>query len=69
MSSPPAVEALQKTAREVFGRELSGALVEAARGRLATMVQNVQTLRRFEPALGTTDMALIQRVVGDGRHD
>ena len=61
------VEELKKVARETFGRELSDAQVEAYRGRLPTMVKNVERLREWEPRLRHAEPALVQRVVaGDG---
>jgi hypothetical protein len=63
----PTTDELKRMAREVFGRELSDAQVEAYRGRLPTMVKNVQRLREWEPRLRGAEPALVQRVAsGDG---
>lgn len=58
------VDDLKRMARETFGRELSDAQIEAYRGRLPTMVKNVQRLRAWEPRLRQAEPALVQRVVG-----
>ncbi len=63
----PSLDDLKRMARETFGRELSDAQVEAYRGRLPTMANNVRLLRDWERRLGTIDPALVQRVGGD--HD
>ena len=63
----PTTDELKKMARETFGRELSDADVEAYRGRLPTMVQNVRRLRDWEPRLRDAEPALVQRVIGGGR--
>jgi hypothetical protein len=60
------VEELKKMARETFGRELSDAQVEAYRGRLPTMVKNVERLREWEPRLRHAEPALVQRVTPGG---
>jgi hypothetical protein len=53
---------LQNLAREHFGRELSEQQAEAYRGRLPTMVRNVQTLEQWARRLQAVDPALVQRV-------
>jgi hypothetical protein len=58
------IDDLKRMARETFGRELSNAQIEAYRGRLPTMVKNVQRLREWEPRLRRAEPALVQRVVG-----
>jgi hypothetical protein len=60
----PSLDELKRMARETFGRELSDAQVEAYRGRLPTMVQNMHLLRDRERRLGTTDPAQVQQVGG-----
>jgi hypothetical protein len=57
------IDELKKMARETFGRELSDAQVEAYRGRLPTMVKNVERLRDWAPHLRHAEPALVQRVV------
>ena len=57
------VDELKRMAREGFARELSDAQAEAYRGRLPTMVRNVQRLREWEPRLRHAEPALVQRVV------
>ena len=61
----PTTEQLKAMARETFGRELSDDQVEAYRGRLPTMVRNVQRLREWEPRLRHAEPALVQRVLAD----
>ena len=63
----PTTDELKRMAREVFGRELSDAQAEAYRGRLPTMVRNVQRLRAWEPRLRHAEPALVQRVVSGDR--
>jgi hypothetical protein len=60
------IEELKRMARETFGRELSDAQVEAYRGRLPTMVRNVERIREWEPRLRHAEPALVQRVVTRG---
>lgn len=62
----PNTDELKRIARETFGRELTDAQVEAARGRLRAMVRNVQRLREWEPRLRHAEPALVQRVVPGG---
>ena len=62
--SSPSRDDLKRMAREAFGRELSDAQVEAYRGRLPTMVRNVQLLRDRERRLGTIDPSQVQRIGG-----
>jgi len=64
----PEIAALQQQARDTFGRELSAAQVEAYRGRLPTMLRNVQTLEAWETRLREAQPALIQRVAGSDDH-
>jgi hypothetical protein len=61
MARPSIVE-LRVGAREAFGRELDDAQLEAYRGRLATMIRNIQTLRQWEPKLRTAEPSAVQRV-------
>jgi hypothetical protein len=65
----PTTEELKAMARETFGRELSDEEAEAYRGRLPTMVQNVQRLRAWEPRLRHAEPALVQQVIGGGSDD
>jgi hypothetical protein len=60
------IDELKRMARETFGRELSDAQAEAYRGRLPTMVRNVERLREWEPRLRQVEPALVQRVVTRG---
>jgi hypothetical protein len=60
----PTTDELKQNAQEVFGRALNDAQVEAYRGRLPTMVRNVQRLRDWEPRLRHAEPALVQRVLG-----
>jgi hypothetical protein len=62
--SRPSLDDLKRTAREVFGRELSETEAEAYRGRLPTMARNARLLRDWERRLGTLDPAQVQRVGG-----
>ncbi len=64
----PEIAALQRQARKIFGRELSTAQVEAYRGRLPTMLRNVQSLEAWETRLRAAHPALIQRVPGRDDH-
>ena len=64
----PSVAELQQMARAAFGRELSEAQAEAYRGRLPTMVRNVQRLRQLEPRLRDAHPAQVQRMPETGRH-
>lgn len=64
----PEIAALQRQARETFGRELSAAQIEAYRGRLPTMLKNVQILDAWQERLRGAHPALIQRVPGGGDH-
>jgi hypothetical protein len=67
--SKPTIEQLQKLARETFGRELTEAQVEAYRGRLPTMAENVRRIREWEPRLRAAEPALVQRVLTGGGDD
>jgi hypothetical protein len=60
----PSVDELKAMAREIFGRELSDTQAKAYRGRLPTMVKNVERLRAWEPRLRQAEPALVQRVRG-----
>ena len=60
----PTTDELRQMGRETFGRELSDAQIAAYRGRLPTMVRNVQRLRSWESRLRHAEPALVQRVVG-----
>jgi hypothetical protein len=60
------MDELRKMARAAFGRELSDAQLEAYRGRLPTMVKNVERLREWEPRLRHAEPALVQRVAPGG---
>jgi hypothetical protein len=62
--SGPSIAELQRIAREAFGRQLSEAQAEAYRGRLPTMVQNVERLQRWAERLGDTAPAQVQRMLG-----
>ncbi len=64
----PDIETLQRQARDVFGRELSTAQVEAYRGRLPTMLRNLQILEAWRARLRLAHPALIQRVRADDDH-
>jgi hypothetical protein len=64
--SGPSIAELQRMARETFGRELSEAEAEAARGRLPTMVRNVERLRQWEKRLGDTAPAQVQQTLAGG---
>jgi hypothetical protein len=61
----PTTDELKEMARETFGRELSDAQAAAYRGRLPTMVQNVQRLRAWESRLRHAEPALVQQVIAD----
>jgi hypothetical protein len=61
----PTTEELKEMARATFGRAISDAQAEAYRGRLPTMVRNVQRLREWEPRLRHAEPALVQRVIAD----
>jgi hypothetical protein len=65
----PTIQELQKIGREAFGRELSEAQVEAYRGRLPTMAQNVRRIRDWERRLRDAEPALVQRVLSGGGDD
>jgi hypothetical protein len=65
----PTTEELKEMARATFGREISDAQAEAYRGRLPTMVRNVQRLRERESRLRHAEPALVQRVIGGGSDD
>jgi hypothetical protein len=54
---------LQRLAREVFGRDLSEAKLEAVRGRLPTMARAVRTLEGSQAGLGQTVPATVHRVL------
>jgi hypothetical protein len=60
----PTIADLQRMARESFGRELSEAEAQAYRGRLPTMVQNVQRLQQWALRLGDTAPSQVQRMSG-----
>ena len=60
--SGPSIAELQKMARETFGRELSEAQALAYRGRLPTMVRNVERLQQWARRLGDTAPAQIQQM-------
>jgi hypothetical protein len=53
---------LQRLAREVFGRELGEAKLEAVRGRLPTMARAVRSLEESQAELGETVPAAVHRV-------
>lgn len=63
----PTTEELRAAAREAFGRELDDAQVEAYRGRLPTMIRNIETLRSWEPKLRTAEPSQVQRLVAEKR--
>jgi hypothetical protein len=65
MSGPSIVE-LQKMARATFGRELSEAQALAYRGRLPTMVRNVERLQPWARRLGDTAPSQIQEMLAGG---
>jgi hypothetical protein len=54
---------LQRLAREVFGRELDEAMLEAVRGRLPTMARAVRILEQYQAGLGETVPAPVHRVL------
>lgn len=55
-------EELRALAREVFGRDLSDARIEACRARLPTMARNVRRLRERERDLGALEPALVPQL-------
>jgi len=60
-------EELRALAREVFGRDLADAEIEAYRARLPTTVGNVRTVRERARHLGSLEPAPVVRVpAGDG---
>lgn len=61
------IEALKQQALEVFGKSLSDEQLEAYKGRLPTMLQNVKLLERWGKRLAEAHPAQIQRPF-DGRH-
>ena len=61
--SGPSIAELQKMARETFGRELSEAQALAYRGRLPTMVRNVERLQQWARHLGDTAPAQVQQML------
>ena len=61
--SGPSIAELQKMAREAFGRELNEAEAEAYRGRLPTMIRNVERLQQWARGLGDTPPAQVQRML------
>jgi hypothetical protein len=61
--SGPSIAELQRMARETFGRELSEAEALAYRGRLPTMVQNVERLQQWASRLADTAPAQVQRML------
>jgi hypothetical protein len=66
--SKPSIAELQRMARATFGRELSEAQAEAYRGRLPTMVENVERLQQWASRLGDIAPAQIQQMLaGDER--
>jgi hypothetical protein len=67
--SEPSIAELQKMARATFGRELSEAQAMAYRGRLPTMVRNVERLQRWAEPLGDTAPAQVQRMLGTDGDD
>jgi hypothetical protein len=60
----PTIADLQRMARESFGRELSEAEAQAYRGRLPTMVQNVQRLQQWALRLGDIGPSQVQQMPG-----
>ncbi len=69
LMSEPTIAELQKMARATFGRELSEAQALAYRGRLPTMVQNIQRLQGWAKRLGDTAPAQVQRMLGTDGDD
>ena len=67
--SGPSIAELQKMARETFGRELSEAQAQAYRGRLPTMVRNVELLQRCAKRLGDIAPAQIQQMPAGARDE
>jgi hypothetical protein len=61
--SGPSIAELQRMARETFGRELSEAKALAYRGRLPTMVQNIERLQRWASRLGDTAPSQVQQML------
>jgi hypothetical protein len=61
---------LLRLGREIFGRELSEAKLEAVRGRLPTMARAVRILEQSQAGLGETVPATVHRVLEpkDRRH-
>jgi len=64
----PDTETLRRQARDVFGRELSTAQIEAYRGRLPTMLRNLQILEAWQARLRLAHPALVQRVRAGDEH-
>lgn len=62
----PSIAELQKMAREAFGRDLTETEAEAYRGRLPTMVRNLERLRRWERRLRTVEPAQVQQTLVGG---
>jgi hypothetical protein len=67
--SGPSIAELQQMARATFGRELSEAQAEAYRGRLPTMVRNVERLQQWARGLGNAAPAQVQRMLGTDGDD
>jgi hypothetical protein len=67
--SGPSIAELQRMARETFGRELSEAQAEAYRGRLPTMVRNVERLQQWARRLGVTAPAQVQKMLTGGEDE
>jgi hypothetical protein len=65
----PSIAELQQMARATFGRELSERQAEAYRGRLPTMVKNVERLQQGAKRLGDTAPAQVQRMLGAAGDD
>lgn len=59
---------LRSLAREVFGRDLADAEIEACRPRLPTMVRNVRRLRERERDLGALEPALVPQPASGDEH-
>lgn len=59
------IDALKQQALEIFGKRLSDEQLEAYKGRLPTMVQNVQLLERWSTHLDHAQPAQIQRLFDD----
>ena len=55
----PTTAALQRIARDVFGRELSLNEIEIYRGRLSVMIDAIRLLQAWEPQLRDTVPAAV----------